>query len=210
MERTEERRLGEEELKRYIEDVRLIRRTLTEAEGSYRMFAWFYHVMAALVFVAAAVNLVLVKSINLTAHEALVLIWIPASFLAGVAETAAWVMKSNREKVPVFTVAFARYMVAYTGVLIGLFTLAFLLIRPGFPAPGVTLLLVGMTFCLPLQYTHFGFVLEALILVAIGLLFVLMDVQGTVYFVADAILITIALVGAGIIESILTKRDNHG
>jgi hypothetical protein len=67
-----------------------------------------------------------------------------------------------------------------------------------------------MMFCIPLQYTHFWFVLEALGLVALGLLFILMNVHGTPYLIADGIMVAGVLILAGLIESILSRRDHHG
>jgi len=199
-----------DELKRYIDDVRMIRRTLDETEGSFRIFAWFYHAMAALILAGTGINLLLWRAIHLTIHESFVFIWIPIFFVAGAAEMVAWVIKSSREKVPLVTPLFAKYVVAFSGIIIGLFMFGFLLIKPGMPAPGIVLLIVGMMFCVPIQYTHIWFAVEALGLILTGLCFTLLHMQGPAYFVADGIIVSLMLAVGGIIERILSGHDHHG
>ncbi|HUX50481.1 MAG TPA: hypothetical protein VMW73_06765 [Spirochaetia bacterium] len=202
--------MDDDELKRYIEDVRTIRRTLDEAEGSFRIFAWFYHAMAALILAGTGINFLLSRTIQMTIHESFVFIWIPVFFVAGAGEMVAWVIKSTREKVPLVTPLFLKYIVAFSGITIGLFMFGFLLIVPGMPAPGVVLLIVGMMFCVPVQYTHIWFTVEAFGLILVGFCFILLHVQGPAYFVADGIIVSMMLAVGGIIERILSGHDHHG
>lgn len=201
--------VSDEELARYVSEIRLIKRTLVEAEGSFRIFHWAYHVFGAIVLVGMAINLVLAGAANITMHDAFIFIWLPAVFLSGVVEMMAWIRKSTREKVPLLSPPFVKYVVAFSGYFVGLIVLAFLLIRPGLPAPGVVLVLTGMMFCVPVQYTHFWFALEAVFLLAVGVLFVLLAVSGTAYFVAAGVLIAADLFVAGLIEAQLSRRV-HG
>ncbi|WP_455381131.1 hypothetical protein [Salinispira pacifica] len=201
--------LSNEELARYIEEVRLIKRTLVETEGSFRIFYWAYHVFGSIVLLGTAANVLLSRLAGLSLHDALIFIWMPAFFLSGVVEMMAWLRKSAREQVPLLSPPFVKYVVAFSGYTVGLIVLAFLFIRPGMPVPGITLILVGMMFCVPIQYTHFWFAVEALVLLFVGVLFVLLDVNGIAYSIAAGILVAAVFFVAGMIEAQL-NRQAHG
>jgi hypothetical protein len=201
--------VSDEELARYVSEIRLIKRTLVETEGSFRIFHWAYYVFGTIVLAGLAINLVLVGTAHITMHDAFIFIWLPAVFLSGVVEMMAWIRKSTREKVPLVSPPFVKYVVAFSGYFVGLIVLAFLFIRPGIPVPGVILVLTGMMFCVPVQYTHFWFAIEAMFLLAVGVLFVLLAVTGTAYFVAAGVLVAADLFVAGLIEAQLSRRV-HG
>ncbi|HUX11662.1 MAG TPA: hypothetical protein VMW87_01465 [Spirochaetia bacterium] len=201
--------ITDEELARYINEVRTIRRTLVEAEGSFRIFHWFYHLFGGIVLAGVALNWILVRTSSLGMHDAFIFIWLPMTFLVGVLEMFAWIRKSTREQVPLLSPPFVKYVIAFSGYFGGLVVLSLVFIRPDMPVPGIVLILTGMMFCVPVQYTHTWFALEAIFLMLVGVVFVVLHVVGTSYFVAAGVLVAAVLFVAGIIESMLLRR-NHG
>lgn len=198
------------DLKRYIDDVRMIKRTLDVADGSFHIFSWFYYVLAGLALVGTGINVVLVHTAGIAEHDSLVFVWIPIFVLAAGTEMVAWILKSSQEKLPVLTPAFTRYLVAGGTMVVGLVTIAIVLIRQGLLLPGVVLLLVGTIMSITVQYVHFWFLLESFGLVVLGLFFELIGARGEAYFVVAGVIIAGAMVLAGVIEGILSRQYRRG
>ncbi len=198
----------EDDLTRYLDEVRTIRRTLVEAEGRFRLYPWAYHVFGAVVLAGTGLNWVLAQR-GLTQTEALLLIWLPATFLGGVVEMVAWLRKSSKENVPMFVPGFRRYTLAISAYLVGAFAIGVVLVRAGILTPGAILVLVGMMACIPVQYTHEWFLAEGLAMIACGIAMLALGANGAAYYAVAGLLVAAAMFGAGLVESALLTAE-HG
>ncbi|WP_148223916.1 hypothetical protein [Spirochaeta thermophila] len=154
------------DLEQYLEDIKEIKRILTEREGYPLVEAWAFFLWGLLVFLGTFLSW-WVGRLGWSEHQCFLGVWLPLVVVGAVGETVSWVRQSRRFGMLLFSPRMVRLMLAAFGVVVVCGALIYALLDTGRDVPG----LYVMVGSIPLLF--YGLMsYPELFVPAMGLLFV--------------------------------------
>ncbi|MFP4363550.1 MAG: hypothetical protein ACLFR1_06740 [Spirochaetia bacterium] len=194
------------EIKKYAEDLSIIRGILEKKEGIPYVKPWAYFTWAAIILLGTLLNTVLYNTQALSFTESAVYIWIPLFVLGIVLETIAWFMKLEDKGIPLLTKEVISFLVSLTffTVLIG-FLVPFL-IKPENPVPGIILVVASIGILLFAQVIKRMFYGVAFFIGALGMVFILLNGKSQFYYIAAGVISALTFTVIGVYELIRERK----
>lgn len=196
-------------IQEYLDDIRSIREAMLKGEGRLHVPAWFFFALGAIVAAGTLTHVIAWRVADIERVTALLLIWLPAFLLAGVAEVAAWVERGRREGIPWLSRSFGRFLATITGTMTAVTVLAVVALIEGVPAAGVLLLLTAIVFLGYSPFSPGAALWIGWILIGPGAGVLIAGVSGPWLTAAAGFIAAASLVAAGIAERVVARRT-HG
>lgn len=197
------------DLDKYAEDLRQIRFMLERSQERPLLESWAFFTWVAVFAIAMAIHWSGYRSGLLGMHEALVSVWLPALVFGALLESAAFVLRFAKDRVPLFSHAFVKLMLCLMGFFVAGSALLLAIIEEGPPVPAIFPLFISVSFFVIGGMSYSVYYLVATGELLAGIVFLTAGWRGPEATLAAGIFGVLAFLAGGIL-SLLAERRRHG
>jgi hypothetical protein len=161
--------LNEEELRRHLEDLSVIKKTVGNMTDRPYVEPWMYVAWGLIVAAAAALGYPASIAWGLDARGIMLAVWAPAIAVGGFLELFSALRILRREGRPLFTASMTRFILAFLHYFVFAGAALYALIDlPGLPLAGIVLLFATMPVVFIAQMSYAAFFLNGFAGLAFG------------------------------------------
>ncbi len=196
----------EKEIEERAEDIKAIRRLLTEAGDISLIQPWAFIVWAVIVAAVSIIHYQLYMSISIDIRTALAWIELPALILGAIAESVSWALNSRRRALPLFNRRLGGAILSFIASSIVIVVVVVRLALVSL-TPGIAVLFAALPIVFYAQISYGSLFIETFVGIAVGLLFEFAGATGPALYLAGGLFAAILYAVSGLHIYLIERRQ---
>lgn len=198
-----------DDLKRYLEDITIIKDTLLESEKRYIWEPWSFCAWGGLIIIASLIHFLVERRAGSSSLVLFLEIWLPLILVSGFIELITLLRSLRRQSLTIFTRSIVRLYLSLIGSLAALTVLLLLFYRLGALQfiPLVYLPATAVIYFLLAQSGYTRLYVHAYLLVLLAVLLVVFPVERHLLVLLVGVCIGCSIIVAGIMDRLGQKKQ---